>query len=163
MDVLTDGEAQRRMEAHHAQLVAAVVRTVEAFERAYLADDEPAAQDAAMRFQSLLEDEIVPHAAGEERSFYAAAEPFNPSLVASLIEEHEALRSRIEACGTRAADLGEPEVRLAFLGLAHEIQALFSAHAHKEDRFVTPLVRDRTPHGTVARLFEVMHALPAVQ
>ena len=155
---LTDRTAQQRMEAHHGQLVAAVDESVAALERACLVDDTLAAEAAAARFQTLLEGDILPHASGEERSFYAAAEPLNGALVRSLTHEHEVLRGLIDTCHACAADLGRPADRLACLGVAHEIRALFSVHAQKEDRFVTPLLLERTPEGTVARLFVEMHA-----
>ena len=46
------------------------------------------------------------------------------------------------------------------LGQAHELRALFRAHAHKEDGYVTPLLLQAAPTGTVAALFMAMHALP---
>jgi hypothetical protein len=157
MAVLTDDAAQERLEAHHRQLVAAVADTVAAFERACLDEDCAGAEAAAARFRVLLAGDILPHAAGEERSFYPAAEPLNGALVRALTEEHDALRGLSEACSAKAADLGGAAGRLAYLGLVHEFSALFRAHAHKEDRFVTPLLRERTPAGTVASLFVRMH------
>lgn len=161
MPELTDREAQQRLERHHAHLVAAVDEAVADLDRACLADDAAAAAAAADRFQTLLEEDIAPHAAGEERSFYAAAEPLNGVLVRSLTEEHEILRGLIRACGQGAADLGQRAGRLAHLGLAHEVRALFRTHAHKEDGFVTPLLLEAAAPGTVAALFIEMHAQPA--
>ncbi len=161
MPELTDRAAQQRLEAHHAHLVAAVDGAVAELDRACLDDDPAAAANAAVRFQILLEEDIGPHAAGEERSFYAAAEPLNGALVRSLTEEHELLRGLIRACGRGSADLGQRAGRLSHLGLAHEVRALFRAHAHKEDAFVTPLLLRAMPAGTVAALFVEMHAMPA--
>lgn len=158
---LTDHAAQQRMEAHHVQLVAAVDDAVAELEGACLDDDAAGARNAAARFQILLEESVLPHATGEERTLYAVAEALNGALVQSLTEEHDVLRDLIRACGALAGDLGQRSGRVAHVGLAHEVRALFRAHAHKEDSFVTPLLLRETPAGTLAKLFVDMHALPA--
>ena len=160
MALLIDAEAKSRMEAHHGQLVAGVADAVQRFELACLSWDGAEAEAAAAHLESLLEGDVLPHAAGEEVSLYAAAQPLNGALVRSLIEEHDTLRGLIAACKASTPDLGRPAGRLRYLGLAHAVSALFGAHAGKEDRFITPLLLERTPAGTLARLFAEMHAAP---
>lgn len=157
---LTDDAARQRTQEHHRHLAEAVAKAVAAFERACLDGDPPAARAAADLFQSLLEGEIVPQVVGEEHSLYAAAEPLNLPLVRSLIDEHDLLRGLIATCALRAATRKEPAARLAYLGLAHATSTIFDAHARKEGRYLTPLLSERMPAGTLAQLFGEMNTVP---
>lgn len=158
MAMLTDDEARAKMEAHHKHLREALAEGLAELDRACAANDGVAAETAAGRLEVLLVEEILPHAGGEERSLYAAALPKNRALIGALTDDHVLLRAWIDACRQHDPDLGTPAGRMHYLGLVHEIAALFSAHAHKEDHYVTPLVLESSQAGTLARLFEEMHA-----
>jgi len=161
MERLTDAAAIERLASHHAAMVSELNEAVRALDDACAADDPAAAVREAERLQAYLQNEVVPHAEGEERTLYAEAREADPRLIDLMIYEHGELRRRIDACA--ALTEGSPGVgsdggRRAYAGLAHEVAALFAAHAYKEDTYLVPLLVANAPQGRLAELFVAMHA-----
>jgi uncharacterized protein (DUF2249 family) len=97
-----------------------------------------------------LAEEVLPHAAAEEKTIYpAAARAGLVGTVEEMIAEHVTLAS---ASSRLAAGTDGP----AAAGQAREIAALFTAHAAKENDVLLPaLLGDKT--ADLAALLEQMH------
>jgi iron-sulfur cluster repair protein YtfE (RIC family) len=116
------------------------------------------AMDAADRAATLerlldfLRGHLVPHAEAEERALYPAIAELlgNPESTATMISDHRAIVSRIDAL----ADVGADDVdRLQ--ELLYGIYALLIVHFHKEEDDYLPLLEQR-PDEEVAGIFERM-------
>lgn len=104
------------------------------------------------RLLGFLRGHLVPHAEAEERVLYPAIAELlgNPESTATMIGDHRAIVSRIEAL----ADAGADDIdRLQ--ELLYGIYALLIVHFHKEEDDYLPLL-DQRPDGEVAAIFEQM-------
>lgn len=113
------------------------------------ADPVQAARTALLAF---LHDELLPHAAAEERTLYAAAasDRSTESLVRAMIDEHGAL---VELVG-RLETVADP---VALAATAGAVRTLFAVHVHKENEYLLPAL-DRS--GTdLEALLSGMHRL----
>jgi hypothetical protein len=159
--VVDDDHARRRLSSHHEELVRALTGAVDAFAEA-IGGNGPAAavRTAAGALEARLAQDVLPHAAGEEVTLYARAQDLDGRLVALLLGEHEELRRLVEACRRQGRRLDGVAERLGYLGLAHQVLALFRSHAAKEDGHLVPLLLEGTEPGTLGRLFGAMHRVP---
>ena len=133
--------------AHHAEMEAELRRRVDDLIAA-VALGEPA-QTAASAVIDYAHSTLLPHAAAEEESLYAAAARFEPRLVQSLVGEHATLRNLVsELAGAR-----EPAGRA---GNAGAIVELFASHAAKENDYVLPALLEGAP-AELPDLMRSMH------
>jgi uncharacterized protein (DUF2249 family) len=117
--------------AHHQQLALAVAGgCVQVSDAAERLGDAGRFRDQLM---TLLRGEILPHAAAEERTLYAAAADFEPTamLVQAMIEEHRRLEGLVD-------DLAAARTPVAMASLATAVRALFEAHLVKENDILLP-------------------------
>ena len=133
--------------AHHAEMERELRRRVDDLV-AVVARGEASAPAAAAVID-YLQTTILPHAASEEATLYAAAARFEPRLVESLVAEHRALGHLI----SELADAREPVSSVATAGA---IAALFAIHAAKENDFVLPALIEGAS-GEVPGVLASMH------
>ena len=88
--------------------------------------------DAVANLRAYLAQEVLPHAAAEERIFYpAAARAGLAGAVVDMLAEHVTLASA-------AARLSETADGEAVAGCARDIAALFAGHAARENEVLLP-------------------------
>jgi uncharacterized protein (DUF2249 family) len=134
--------------AHHDEMEEELRRRVNDLV-AVVSRGEPS-DPAVMAVIDYLQTTILPHAASEEATLYAATARFEPRLIESLVAEHRALGDLI----SELAEVGEPVSSVATAGA---IAALFAIHAAKENDFVLPALIEGAP-GEVPGVLASMHA-----
>ncbi|HXT89700.1 MAG TPA: DUF2249 domain-containing protein [Trebonia sp.] len=145
----TGTDAYEAIRAHHRALGDGLTERANAVFRA--AVDSRPHEPAVADFVAYVGEEILPHAAAEEKTIYPAvvAHTHLGNLIGEMITEHAAL-------SMSAARLTTLTGAVAAADQAQEIAALFAAHAAKENDVLLPaLIAD----GTVdlAELLGQMH------
>lgn len=153
MTITYDGatDATRQIIHHHAALRRGLEQRVGALCEA--GDGAPARQ-ALADLRDYLDQEILPHAAAEERALYpaAAAQARGGELVRTLIAEHGDLAGLI-----RRLEPGPDGAQAAIVG--EWIATLFAGHVAKENDLLLPAL---TGSGAdLAALLTAMHEPPA--
>lgn len=134
--------------AHHAEMETELRQRVDDL-ITVVALGEPHAE-ATGRVVDYALSTLLPHAASEEVSLYAAAAPFEARLVRSLIGEHDALRrlvSQLAAGGEAAAGAA---------AAAGAVAELFALHAAKENEYIVPALLEHVP-AQIPALMRRMH------
>jgi uncharacterized protein (DUF2249 family)/iron-sulfur cluster repair protein YtfE (RIC family) len=159
MTAVTAGEALRH---HHEELARKMAGHVAALTGgAPGADPEP-----LVRF---LRDELLPHAAGEDRYLYPAVEPLlkaHGMATATMRMDHRAIEgyvSDLEKTAGRLRSAGGAERTQAtrdLTRLAWQLQALFDVHLQKEERVYVPLLTQFVAEAEQQRLLRLMHEAP---
>ncbi|MHB2022781.1 MAG: hemerythrin domain-containing protein [Mycobacteriales bacterium] len=146
---VTTGGAVAAIRTHHRQLQAAIVQRVDDVLDA--ARTGRAHQDAVAALRDLLAGELLPHAAAEEDTLYAAAtsSALRP-LVTGMIFEHEALVSL-------AAELARAPTAVDAAAVARAIREIFSGHVRRENDVLLPNL-DSDPEVDLAALLPVMES-----
>jgi uncharacterized protein (DUF2249 family)/iron-sulfur cluster repair protein YtfE (RIC family) len=149
----SDARAAEAVVRHHAQLSGSLTTLTESVVAAATRGDRPAAYAARQELAGWCTAELVPHAAAEEDTLYAAARATDEGrlLVDGMLAEHEAIVALV-----RELDDAVDPVRAA--GSATALRALFEVHLAKENELVLPLLQ-RTPGASVADLLDGMHQL----
>lgn len=136
--------------AHHRQLAAAVIggatQVHDAAER--LVDAGPYRDDLVR----LMREDVLPHAAAEERTLYAAGAdaPRTALLVQGMTDDHRRLEQLV-------IDLAAARSPMSMVALAAGLRTLFDAHLAKENDVLLPaLVTDGVDLGA---LLEGMHEI----
>ncbi len=150
MTTMTDAQAAAAIRAHHEQLAGELRDRVAAVE-ATVREGQPHAA-AQARLLAHLDDELLPHAAAEEATLYAAAETgLLAMLVRAMKDEHVDIVGRVGAL--RGAT--EP---IEVAGGSAALLALFESHLHKENELLVPALVD-DPSVALGTLLEGMHEL----
>lgn len=145
-----DEAAADRIRTHHAQLAADLDSLVTALGAAAGAAVEPARQELV----AWLRSELAPHADGEEKTFYPAAERTVAGrlLIAGMVAEHQVIRGLVD----QVADSRDQRVAAAWAGA---LLRVFRSHADKENDLVLPLLVQE-PGVDLQALLEEMHSAP---
>lgn len=145
-----DVEAVRAVRRHHEELQAALAALVAQAYAAAPAGTSVQARDAVVAFCT---DDLLPHAAAEERTMYAAAAalPQAGLLIASMTAEHGAIKALVD-------ELAVSDSGIAVAAGAQALLVLFRVHLAKENDLVLPLLLDQ-PDVSVASLLAGMHEL----
>ena len=136
--------------AHHQQLELALAgAAVQVSDAAERLGDAGRFRDQLM---TLLRGEILPHAAAEERTLYAAAADSERTalLVQAMVDEHRRLETLVD-------DLGTARTPVAMASLATAVRALFEAHLVKENDILLPALV--TEGVDLAGLLSGMHEI----
>jgi uncharacterized protein (DUF2249 family) len=144
-----DLEAVEAITRHHAAMAGALGVRVEAVQQAVrFGQDATAARDAVVEWSR---SELLPHAAAEEETVYAAAagRPEGRLLVEALVAEHRSITDLVE-------QLAKAPDAVAAASDAAALEALFSAHVAKENDQVLPLLA-ADPTVSIAGLLGGMH------
>jgi uncharacterized protein (DUF2249 family)/iron-sulfur cluster repair protein YtfE (RIC family) len=145
-----DAEAAEKVEQHHAEMAGRLALLTADVVRAARTDQAQAARDELL---SWLRDELVPHAAAEEKTLYPAAARIAEArlLVEAMLAEH-VLIHRLVADLEAAADPVEAAA------VARSLETLFGSHLAKEnDQLIPTLVA--SPDYSVAEMLTGMHEL----
>ena len=145
-----DAEAAEKVEQHHAEMAGRLALLTADVMRAARTDRAETARQALL---SWLRDELVPHAAAEERTLYPAAAQIAEArlLVEAMLEEHTLIHQLV-------ADLERAEDPVEAAGLARALETLFGSHLAKEnDQLIPTLVG--SPSYSVAEMLTGMHEL----
>lgn len=129
-------DAVRSIRAHHAQLTRELADRVRSVRDAVRdGGDVRAARENLVAF---LDRELMPHAAAEERTLYAAgrAAADGRLLVEAMSEEHRVLAGQL-------ATLREQNEPLDLAASAAQIESVFGVHLYKENELLLPLLLER--------------------
>jgi iron-sulfur cluster repair protein YtfE (RIC family) len=141
----------RSIRAHHAQLARGLADRVRSVQDAVRdGGDTRAARRGLVAF---LVEELMPHAAAEERTLYAVgrAAADGRLLVEAMTEEHRVLAGQL-------AVLREQSEPIALAATAAQIESLFGVHLYKENELLWPLLLD-TGADLRALLHDTHHLL----
>ena len=150
---ITSTEAYEAMLAHHRKLGEELAGRADAVSAAVTAGEPYGIPVASVI--AYLADEVLPHAAAEEKAIYpaAAARADLAGIVGEMVAEHVTL----SAMGARLPVLTDGA---AAAEQARKITALFTAHAARENDVLLPaLLADRSVD--LGALLERMHAAAA--
>ena len=145
-----DAEAAEKVEQHHAELAGRLALLTADVVRAARTDR---AEVARQELLSWLRNDLVPHAAAEEKTLYPAAAQIAEArlLVEAMLAEH-LLIHRLVADLEAAADPVEAAA------VARALETLFGSHLAKEnDQLIPTLVA--SPDYSVAEMLSGMHEL----
>jgi uncharacterized protein (DUF2249 family) len=147
----TGTEALQAMLTHHAALVDGVDRRIAALRAATAGG--PGHETARAALLAYVANEVLTHAAAEERTVYraAAAKAELAGTVAGMTEEHRELAGLVERLATAADDR-------AAAATATLLGSLFAAHVAKENELILPPLAD-DEEADLAGLLGEMHRL----
>ena len=147
-----DLSAVEAIREHHAAMAGALGTRVTALQQAVRrgADAEPA-REAVVAW---ARHELLPHAAAEEASIYAAAaeRPEARLLVEALVADHRVITDLVE----RVAEAPDP---LCAAGAAFSLEQLFLAHMAKENDQILPFLAADSSVSVAALLGGMHHEL----
>jgi uncharacterized protein (DUF2249 family)/hemerythrin-like domain-containing protein len=147
---------------HHRQLAQEMAQQVAAL----TGGNEESDPAPLVRF---LRHELLPHAAGEERSLYPAVEPLlkaHGMATATMRMDHRAIERHIRSLEDAAARLrsspkaGHAEPRRDLARLVWQLQALFEVHLEKEEQVYLPLLEQYVPEAEQQHILAQMHEVP---
>ncbi len=155
--------AREALRHHHEELAGRMAGYVEV-----LTGGAPGADpDPFIRF---LREELLPHAAGEDRYLYPAVEPLikaHGSATATMQVDHRAIGGYVEALRQAAGRLHaargveRAEATREVTRLAWQLKALFDVHLQKEEQVYMPLFTRYTTPDEQQRIIRQMHEMPA--
>ncbi len=152
IDVASSEADLRAVEAikeHHAAMAGALGVRVSAVQQAARSgQDVTTSRDAVVAWSR---DELLPHAAAEEQTIYAAAavRPEGRLLVEALVADHRLIARLVDRLAA-AADA------ITAVGAASSLESLFLAHMAKENEQVLPFLAADTS-VSVSDLLGGMH------
>jgi len=148
-----DARAAAAVEQHHAAMAGRLQVLVENLLTAVEAGNAGAAVSTREDLLAWLRDDLVPHAAAEEKAMYPAAHGTDRGrlLVDGMLDEHATIGALVEEVERAATP-----VRAA--AAARALRALFESHLAKENELVLPLLA-ADPAVSVAALLGGMHEL----
>ena len=150
MTTMTNAEAADAIRGHHAEMATELSRRVDAVASA-VRDGQPhrSAQEDLLAY---LDEELLPHAAAEEKALYPAGDTgLVALLVRSMRDEHVTLVNHVDGF-RNTTDAVEA------VATSSAIRALFESHLYKENELLIPaLVAD--PSVSLDVLLGGMHEL----
>jgi uncharacterized protein (DUF2249 family) len=148
-----DARAAAAVEQHHAELAGALQLRVEALLRIAAEETGAGWGHEADHLVDWCRETLLPHAAGEEQTLYAAAyhRPEARLLVESMVKEHSAIRGLVD-------EIAVATTPLAAAADARALQVLFASHVEKENTVILPLLAS-APDVSLADLLAGLHEL----
>lgn len=150
MMTMTDAQAAEAFRSHHAEMETSLRKRVAALGASVQTRQSHFAQQRAVL--DYLENELLPHAAAEEKALYPAGDTgLAALLVRAMRDEHRNLIAHVEA-------FRDATDAIQAMGLGSAILALFESHLAKENDLLIPaLVAD--PNASLGELLDGMHEL----
>jgi uncharacterized protein (DUF2249 family) len=148
MTVMTASEAYEAILEHHERLGEELAARADAVSGA-VADGQPYGA-AVADLVAYLAEEVLPHAAAEEKTIYPAA---TRAGLAGTVEEMLVEHVTLSALGARVASLTDGK---AAAEQAQQVARLFTAHAARENNLLLPALLADTSVD-LARLLARMH------
>ncbi|NIJ10400.1 uncharacterized protein (DUF2249 family)/iron-sulfur cluster repair protein YtfE (RIC family) [Saccharomonospora amisosensis] len=146
-----DAEAVEAVEQHHAELAGRLgALTTALVGAAESAEGErfEQAHRSAVRFCT---EELLPHAAAEERLLYPAARSHETRLVDGMLAEHKSIKGLVDELSS-----AEQPVRAA--AAIRALRVLFEVHLMKENELLLPVLA-QDPAVSLSTVLEGMHEL----
>lgn len=149
------------MKNHHAELLSKIAEHAQAL--AFDPSVDPRRLDA---FVAFLKDDLLPHAASEEKYLYPVVDPLvraHGRATATMSVDHEFISGHIRDLEAAATDLhrasGSDRAALAqrISRLAIGLEALFRVHLEKEERVYLPLFDEHVSEVDQQRVLDSMH------
>ncbi len=146
---------------HHRKLAATLDRQVELLKTGALGD--------AAELLSFLNNELMPHAAGEERAMYPRVDRLvhdHGHATATMSVDHEFIGDLVHAIeqtagAVRSASGVQKERAHQHLrDLAIQLEAILRLHTEKEERVYLPLVEKYVAEPEQHQMFKAMHEAP---
>lgn len=152
--------ATEAIQRHHAEILARLTEQVQR-----LVEQRPEADPAAL--VDLLTHELMPHAAGEERSLYPAVEPLikaHGTATATMSVDHRVITDYVTAITQTAQELAAAPSDRAVLRdrltrLALQLEAVLRLHLRKEEEVYLPLFDRYLSPEEQQRVLDEMHAV----
>ncbi|HET7350209.1 MAG TPA: DUF2249 domain-containing protein [Marmoricola sp.] len=144
-----DLDAVEAIREHHAAMAGALGGKVTALQRAaHRGEDAVAERDAVVAW---ARQELLPHAAAEEATIYAAAAERAEArlLVEALVADHRVITDLVDR-------VAEAPHAVAAAGAAFSLEQLFLAHMAKENDQVLPFLAAE-PSVSLVSLLDGMH------
>lgn len=149
--------ATETIRRHHAQILSRLSEQVR-----LLAERRPEADPAALT--ALLTQELLSHAAGEERALYPAVEPLikaHGSATATMSLDHRVIADTVAAIVAAAQAVAAPDATAVqwehLTQLALQLEAVLRLHLRKEEEIYLPLVERYLRAEEQARVLDAMH------
>ncbi len=145
---------------HHRELIETLADQV-----ATLVEGRPEADPQALT--GFLQDELLPHAVGEEEHLYPAVEPLvkaHSQATATMSVDHEFIENYIRQIGEtaevlqRAGAEERPSLQRRLRHLALQLEAVLRLHLEKEERVYLPLFEEYLSEEDQQRVLDGMHA-----
>ncbi len=145
---------------HHQELARMLAAQVAA-----LVEGRPEADPQALA--TLLEDDLLPHAIGEERHLYSAVEflvKTHGQATATMRVDHEFIEGYIRQIGEAvqalqgATEETRPEIESRLRHLALQLEAVLRVHLEKEERVYLPLFEQYLSESEQQQVLDNMHA-----
>jgi uncharacterized protein (DUF2249 family) len=148
-----DADAVTAVERHHAELAEALATRAETLISTAARGDTPEAVLARDELVRWCREELVPHAAAEERALYPAARTLATGrlLIDGMIAEHGVITGLV-------AELAATDDAVRAAAAARALDAVFRSHAEAENDLVLPLLAG-DPDISLAALLGGMHDL----
>lgn len=153
-------QAAEAIRHHHRELMETLARHVKA-----LVEGRPEVEPQGLaRF---LRDELLPHAAGEEKHLYPVVEPLikaHGQATATMSIDHESIEDYIRQIGeavTAVEGAGpdqQPALQRQLQHLALQLEAVLRLHLEKEERVYLPLFEQHLSEEEQRRVLDGMHA-----
>jgi len=153
-------EVGQAIRGHHRELMETLSAQVEA-----LVEGRTEADPQALA--RLLQDELLPHAVGEEQHLYPAVEPLlktHDKATATMSVDHEFIEGYIRQISeaVQALESTDPAQRAALQTrlsrLALQLEAVLRVHLEKEERVYLPLFEQHIPDEVQQEVLDGMHA-----
>lgn len=145
---------------HHRELMEALAAQVEA-----LVEGRPEADPPALA--GFLQEELLPHAVGEERHLYPVVEPLvkaHGRATTTMSVDHEFIEEYIRQIGQTVQALQsagqdrQPALATQLQRLALQLEAVLRVHLEKEERVYLPLFEQYLSDAEQQRVLDGMHA-----
>lgn len=146
-----DAQAAEAVERHHAELAGGLEALVRALVSAATAGEHERAEQARSGLLHWCEQELLPHAAAEEKSLYPAAHARTEGrlLVDAMVTEHHELTGLVR-------ELGATDDPVLAAATATALRVHFAGHVRKENELVLPML-SAAPEVRLAELLDAMH------
>ncbi len=153
-------EVGQAIRGHHRELMETLSAQVEA-----LVEGRTEADPQALA--SILQDELLPHAVGEEQHLYPVVEPLlktHGKATTTMSVDHEFIEGHIRQIGeaVQALESGGPAQRAALYTrlsrLALQLEAVLSVHLEKEERVYLPLFEKHVSKEVQQEVLDGMHS-----
>ncbi len=145
---------------HHRELMGSMVEQVTAFVEGRSHADPQA-------IVAFLQEELLPHAKGEEAHLYAAVEPLvkaHERATATMSIDHEFIEKYIQRVAEAVRTLQEadakdrPRAEEQLRHLLLQLEAVLRVHLEKEERVYLPLFERYLSEEEQQRVLDGMHA-----
>jgi hemerythrin-like domain-containing protein len=160
MEVNAMSKVSEAIRSHHRELESTLTKQVKA-----LIENQPDADPQALA--AFLNDDLLPHAVGEEQHLYPVVESLVKAYgqaTATMSVDHEFIEGYIHQIEETvqalqsAREETRPELESRLQHLALQLEAVLSVHLEKEERVYLPLFERYVTQEEQQQVLDDMHA-----